>query len=92
MYFERVMYPTNEGLSSNAFPTNRNDSGFTFEIVAFYGGLWLVTPILKLYGEKGLIWLVTHQFEAGENLHESAILYQEKALKELADENENTVH
>ncbi len=52
---------------------------------SFYaGGYWLVEPILRNFGEKGIEYLVTHPFDfADGRARQAAKEYQKKALVEL---------
>lgn len=50
------------------------------------GGYWLVQPILKRYGVRGLIYLIKHPlvFNESGNMRDAAIEYQRKAMEDLA--------
>lgn len=51
---------------------------------SYTGGYWLVEPILKKYGERGLEYLVTHPLDFPDGkTRQAAKEYQKKALAEL---------
>lgn len=79
-------YPKNKG--EKYLPTADNGTfWFTRKAhEAYYGGgYWLVYPILKRFGMRGLEYLLTHPFDfpIQGNAREAARAYQEKALLEL---------
>ena len=70
----------------NYLPTSPNDRRWKDKGYKYKGGWWVVAPIIKEYGERGLVYLITHpvEFDYG-NLRAGAKTYRAKALKELAD-------
>lgn len=85
MYFQRVDSPRDDsGLSAASFPSTREEQSlYTYKMVAFDGGYWLVRDVLHRYGERGLIWLIGHPFVAGDGMRAAAIAYRQRALHEL---------
>ncbi len=85
-FFERTYYPTNDQLSEIAFPSTLEEQRFySYEIVAFEGGYWLVKDVLEQYGELGLKWLINNPFVAsGTDMRAAAVSYRLRALQELA--------
>jgi hypothetical protein len=84
-YFERLLHDKNDVLSPFALPASYEQlQTYSFNIIAFQGGCWLVGEILDRYGERGLGWLVSHPFVPGENMRQDAVRYRESALAALA--------
>lgn len=52
--------------------------------IHYDGGHWLVRPIIKQFGERGIIYLVTHPFVFCDNAREAAHRYQNKAIEKLS--------
>lgn len=82
-YFETVLH-TREGASPLMLPESlSNAPGYSFEMVAMSGGLWVVQDALNQYGEEALAWFVTHPLVATDDLRAAATTYRERALQEL---------
>ena len=86
MYFQRLLHPVDETLSPLAFPASvEQDSQYTYEIVVFQGGAWLMKDIIAKYGERGIVWVLAHPLVAPtDNMRSVAEAYRSKALTELA--------
>lgn len=85
-FFQRVDFPHNDSaLSERAFPATREERRiYTYRLVAFEGGYWMVRDVLSQYGERGLIWLMSHPLVAGDDMRASAVAYRDRALQELS--------
>lgn len=85
VYFQRLDSPRDDsGLSERAFPANREEQAlYTYKMIAFDGGYWLVRDVLNRYGERGLVWLVAHPFIATDDMRAAAVAYRARALREL---------
>jgi hypothetical protein len=73
---------------ANFLPVGYNEDSFwlTNQGVecAYAGGYWLVAPVLRNFGERGVAYLVTHPLDSPDsNLRRAAVEYQKKALAEL---------
>ena len=86
VFFQRLDSPRDDsGLSERAFPATRDEQAlYTYRMIVFDGGYWLVRDVLSHYGERGLIWLMRHPFIADDNMRGSAVAYRERALRELS--------
>jgi hypothetical protein len=64
---------------------NQPPGGITYNDVFYKGGYCLVEPIIRLYGEKGILYLITHPMKMrGNDLRQAASEYQIEALLELS--------
>ncbi|OGY89613.1 MAG: hypothetical protein A3B30_02160 [Candidatus Komeilibacteria bacterium RIFCSPLOWO2_01_FULL_52_15] len=77
------------GPDSNAeegwLPESSADLTWMVRDFIYHGGHWLVEPIIKRYGERGIAYLVTHRFTfSGGDVRTPAKEYQRKALEELS--------
>lgn len=52
--------------------------------IYYDGGHWLVRPIIKQFGERGIIYLITHPFVFDDNARAAAHHYQNKAIEKLS--------
>lgn len=86
IWFAQALHPSRERYSAQNFPSNPEESRFyTFEDIVHYGGYWLVRDILNKYGERGLVWLMSHPLTLnGDNMRLAVIACRECALTELA--------
>lgn len=85
-FFQRVNFPRDDSrLSEGTFPATREEQRFyTYDMIAYDGGYWIVRDVLHQYGERGLVWLMRHPFIATDNMRAAAVAYRHKALEELA--------
>lgn len=89
MYFAHVYHPMlGEALGAMAFPGDFNDFGeISAELISYNGGYWLVHDVISQYGERGLVWLVSHPLLLDiSNMRASATAYRSRALAELASQ------
>lgn len=86
LFFQRVSFPRDDReLSQGTFPaTLREQRFYTYRMIAYDGGYWMVRDVLNRYGERGLIWLMSHPFVARDNMRAAAVAYRYWALKELS--------
>jgi hypothetical protein len=88
-YFEyggQPPYKDEEEYGFNWLPSGPEDPAWNSNQFTYLGGRWIVAPIIKQYGERGLVYLITHPIKYHyDNLREGAKVYREKALKELAE-------
>ena len=82
-YFERIMNGGEDAFKDSSWPKNLNGFYFNQNVLFYDGGYHLVKPIIKKYGEKGIIYLLFKFPNKKELLDLPA--YQKKALKELND-------
>lgn len=87
-YFEfhgKPPYSGEEELGYNWLPESYGDLRWQATDVQYLGGYWLIAPIVRKYGEEGIIYLIKNpfSFEDG-NAQKAAFEYQRKALKKLA--------
>lgn len=87
-FFQRVNFPRDDSdLSELTFPaTIEQQKYYTYRMIAYDGGYWIVRDVLSKHGERGLIWLMRHPFVAGSNMRTAATTYREHALKDLSQE------
>jgi hypothetical protein len=87
-YFQRVNFPRDDSdLSELTFPaTAEQQKYYTYRMIAYDGGYWIVRDVLSKHGERGLIWLMRHPFVAGYDMRAAAATYRELALKDLSQE------
>ena len=85
-YCQRVEFPRDDsGLSEATFPDKPEQQRFyTYSMLAYDGGYWIVRDILREYRERGLIWLMRHPFVARGDMRAAAFAYRRRALQELA--------
>ncbi|MCC7356760.1 MAG: hypothetical protein IT410_04095 [Candidatus Doudnabacteria bacterium] len=87
-YFEykgQPPYKDDDQYGFNWLPSGPEDLAWDNIHYSYMGGRWIVAPIIKQYGEQGLVYIITHPIEYHyDNLREGAKAYREKALKELA--------
>lgn len=85
-FFQRLDSPRDDsGLSEQAFPASHEQQAlYTYRMIAFDGGYWLVRDVLSRYGERGLIWLMAHPFVAADDMQAAAMAYRARALQELS--------
>jgi hypothetical protein len=88
-FFERVNFPRDDSrLSEEAFPSTREEQRlYTYDMIAYDGGYWLVRDILHRYGERGLVWMMRHPFIADDDMRTAAVAYRRQALEELSANN-----
>lgn len=85
VYIQRKLQARDDRPTELSFPENYDNApGYTFDMIAYEGGYWLVQSILDKYGETGLVWLLKHPFVATNDLRASAVSYRKQALAELA--------
>lgn len=87
-YFQRVNFPREDSdLSEFTFPaTVEQQKYYTYRMIAYDGGYWIVRDVLKKHGERGLIWFMHHPFVAGYDMRTVAVTYRDRALKDLSQE------
>ena len=85
-YFQRVNFPRDDiDLSEFTFPaTVEQQEYYTYRMIAYDGGYWIVRDVLRKHGERGLIWFMHHPFVAGYDMRTAAVTYRERALKNLS--------
>ena len=85
-FFERVNFPRDDRrLSEGTFPATRDEQRFySYDMIAYDGGYWIVRDVLNKYGERGLIWLMRHPFVAQDDMRAAAVAYRYRALEELS--------
>jgi hypothetical protein len=88
VFFQNVYFPRDyRDLSVRTFPATREeDRLYTYRMIAYDGGYWMVREVLNKYGERGLIWFLQHPFLARDDTRPAAIVYRDRALKELSKE------
>ena len=59
---------------------------YTYRMIAYDGGYWIVRDVLTKHGERGLVWLMRHPFVAGYDMRTAAATCRERALKDLSQE------
>ena len=86
LFFQRVYFPRDDSdLSELTFPATREQQQFfTYRMIAYDGGYWIVRDVLSRYGERGLIWLMRHPPVVTDNMRAAAVTYRHRALKELS--------
>ncbi|MDO8504721.1 MAG: hypothetical protein Q7S36_02600, partial [Candidatus Liptonbacteria bacterium] len=86
-YFGYIAWESEGKRGEKSLPARSDDNYWHSDDGAdsFYdGGYWLVSPIIRRFGEKGLEYLVTHSFEFPDgNARKAAKEYQKRALNEL---------
>ena len=51
----------------------------------YYGGYWLVKPIIDQFGEKGIIYITQHKFSFEDSqIRQAGYLYQTQAIEKLS--------
>jgi len=87
-FFQNANFPRDySDLSAAVFPATTEEQQFySYKMIAYDGGYWIVRDILNRFGERGLIWLMLHPFVASNDMRAAAVAYRERALKDLAEE------
>ncbi len=68
----------------NFLPEGPEHYGWKGNSYKYKGGRWIVAPIIRNYGERGIIYLITHPMVYHyDQVRTGAKAYQAKALKEL---------
>jgi hypothetical protein len=82
---ERLLHPSKTIINEECFPETYEEIRFyTFDMIAYDGGYWLVRDILDTYRERGLIWLVSHPLSLSQNtMRADAVAYRQRALTDL---------
>ncbi len=81
-YYFRMVYHNGENGTLELFPLYGRKFGSKAN--KEMAGHWIVKDIIDKYGEKGILWLITHPFNAKDrNMREEARLYRDRALREL---------
>ena len=89
-YFEyqgNAPYPKDDAEGDAWLPEGEGDPSWRDRDYLYNGGRWLVAPIIRKFGERGIQYLVTHPLrfkDAG--LRTAAREYQRLALEQLAKE------
>ncbi len=84
MHFERLGTDGAYG-SSLSFPADYDQAAhYRFDIIANDGGYWIVHDAISRYGERAIVWFLKHPLVATDtSMRSDAILYREKAMREL---------
>ena len=87
-YFEYQGQPRYKDEDTNGFywlPDGPEDFAWKDPDFKYNGGRWIVAPIIKQYGERGIVYLITHPMVYHyDQVRTGAVAYQAKALKDLA--------
>ena len=86
-FFQRVDSPRDDSdLSELTFPaTTKQQNYYTYRMIAYDGGYWIVRDVLSKHGERGLLWLMRHPFVPANDMRTAALGYRDRALKELSE-------
>ena len=87
-FFQRVNFPRDDrDLSELTFPaTAEQQEYYTYKMIAYDGGYWIVRDVLNTHGDRGLIWLIRHPFVTAYDMRAAAAAYRERALKDLSED------
>jgi hypothetical protein len=75
------------GDNSGWFPASDDERRIANgELLVYTGGEWAVSDILRLHGERGLVWLISHPLVLPEygDMRAVVVAYRTRALAELA--------
>lgn len=88
VFFQSASFPRDySDLSARTFPATAEDQPlYTYKMIAYDGGYWIVRDVLTKFGERGLVWLIRHPFVASSDMRAAAIAYRERALEDLPQE------
>jgi len=86
-YFNRVL-SGDTFMYAEILPNSGDELSFSNSFMwswRYYGGYWLVRPIIDKYGENGIVYITNHPLKIKENrIRDACIVYQKKALKVLS--------
>ncbi|MBP6926392.1 MAG: hypothetical protein KBB70_01700 [Candidatus Pacebacteria bacterium] len=83
-YFGRLL-GSDTTTSAEWLPTGDGGFAWLMDSWPYYGGYWLVKPIIDRFGEQGIAYIAKHPLRFKDNkIRQAAYLYQEKAFKKLS--------
>jgi hypothetical protein len=85
-YFQVLRHPSDAKISKFYLPgTLQEGHLYDYDTITLLGGSYVVSDVLSRYGQLGLEYLVSHEFDAdSKNMRGAAVSYRDKALLELS--------